>query len=71
MYNNNYIYVLYMKLFDKSNIKINLIFVVRKLLINYLIYIILRRGIILQFKKRKEKNLICVNIYFIFVLFRN
>lgn len=45
--NNNYIDVLYMKLFDKSNIKINLIFVVRKLLINYLIYIILRRGIIL------------------------
>lgn len=58
MYNNNYIYVLYMKLFDKSNIKINLIFVVRKLLINYLIYIILRRGIILQFKKIKEKNFV-------------
>lgn len=56
--NNNHIDVLHTKSPDKSNTKTNLTSVARKLLTNYLIYIILRRGITLQFKKIKEKNLV-------------
>lgn len=47
MQNNNHIHVLHTKSPDKSNTKTNLTSVARKLLTNYLIYIILRRGITL------------------------
>lgn len=47
MQNNNHIHVLHTKSPDKSNTKTNLTSLARKLLTNYLIYIILRRGITL------------------------